>query len=233
MTMACFHVKICGITSVGDAQTVAEAGADAVGLNFYPRSPRFVGLDRAREIARSLPREVAKVGVFVNSTPDEVRRALETVGLDLVQLHGDETPDDLRHMSDLPLIRAQRLGEGGLKPVHDYLDACRKRQVALEGILIDSFRSGEYGGTGLTADWSLLQPLQGAVSSTPLILAGGLTPANVAAAIRAVRPAGVDTASGVEAAPGRKDPDLVRSFIAAARAAFAEIRLGGSANRRK
>lgn len=218
--MRCFHVKICGITSAADAQVAAAAGADAVGLNFYPKSPRFVSLEQARAIVRALPSSTLKVGVFVNSSPGDVRRVFEDVGLDLVQLHGDETSRDIERLKDLPVIRALRLTGAGLPPLVDYVTECQNLGVVLEGVLIDSFHRGVYGGTGLTADWPLLSPLNGAVLGVPLILAGGLSPANVAAAIRQVRPASVDTASGVESSPGQKDPILVRQFVTEARKAF-------------
>ncbi len=215
-----FHVKICGITSAADARVAADAGADAVGLNFYPKSPRFVSLDQARAIVHALPSDTVKVGVFVNSSPGDVRRVFEDIGLDLVQLHGDETPEDIERLKDLPVVRALRLTGAGLPPLVDYVTGCQDLGVVLEGVLIDSFQRGVYGGTGLTADWPLLCPLNGVLMGVPLILAGGLSPANVAAAIRQVRPAAVDTASGVESSPGQKDPNLVRQFVTAARGAF-------------
>ncbi len=215
-----FHVKICGITSAADAQVAADGGADAVGLNFYRKSPRFVSLDQARVIVRALPSDTVKVGVFVNSSPGDVRRVFDDIGLDLVQLHGDETPQDIERLKDLPVVRALRLTDAGLQPLLDYITECRDHGIIFAGILIDSFQRGVYGGTGATADWSLLSSLNGSIRGVPLILAGGLAPANVAAAIREVRPAAIDTASGVESLPGQKDPTLVRQFVAAARAAF-------------
>lgn len=219
-----FHVKICGITSAADAQVAADAGADAVGLNFYPKSPRFVSLDQARAIVHALPSDTVKVGVFVNSSPGDVRRVFEDIGLDLVQLHGDETSHDIERLKDLRVIRALHLTDAGLPPLLDYITGCQDLGVVLEGVLIDSFQRGVYGGTGLTADWPILFPLNGVAMGVPLILAGGLSPANVAAAIRQVRPAAVDTASGVESSPGQKDPNLVRQFVTAARDAFEQSR---------
>ena len=250
-----FRIKICGITNVEDALVVARAGADAVGLNFYKKSPRYVDFDRAREIvdalskpivessqlaglsapaqeiATAMPPLIAKVGVFVNAPAEEICRAFDQLRLDLIQLHGDEPPEFLTELGGLlkpqdrllPLIRAFRLGSDGLRPVEDYLAGCvldlRPRMV-----LLDSLVEGKYGGSGQTADWSLAAEYAGGASSTPLVLAGGLTPQNVAEAIREVRPKAVDTASGVESSSGKKDPVAVKAFVRAAREAFAKQR---------
>ncbi len=226
-----FRIKICGVTTVDDARMVAEAGADAIGLNFYAQSKRYVSIDRALEIAASLPKHVATVGVFVNATADEIRATVEQVGLDLVQLHGDETPELIHQLSsvlrDVTVIKAFRLGPSALQPVEQFLFAsCARGQASPpQVVLFDAAAPGQYGGTGETIDWSLAKQFirRVGVDGPPLILAGGLTPENVAGAISVVHPAAVDTASGVESSPGRKDPAKVAAFVTAAREAFARF----------
>lgn len=217
-----FRVKICGITSVGDARAVAAAGADAVGLNFYAKSPRYVGVEKAREIVGALPDELVKVGLFVNAAEEEVCETFDRLGLDLIQLHGDEPPEFLARLGGRPVMRAFRLGEAGLGPVRGYLADCRQLECVPRWVLVDASVEGSYGGTGEVADWRTLREYPRDSDSPPLVLAGGLTPGNVAEAIRTVRPAAVDTASGVEARPGRKDPAAVEAFVRAARRAFGE-----------
>jgi phosphoribosylanthranilate isomerase len=215
------RIKICGITNVDDALLAADAGADAIGLNFYPRSPRFIDEEVALAVVGALPAGVMKVGVFVNADAAEVRRIAEDLDLDLVQLHGDEPPEYLAGLADLRVIRAFRVGSAGTGPIAEHLDECRRLKCLPAMILVDAARKGQYGGTGQTVGCGLLASLRGK-GWPPLVLAGGLAPENVAEAIRQVRPAAVDTASGVESAPGRKDPDLVRRFVAAARGAFGD-----------
>lgn len=214
-----FRVKICGITSVADAQAAIAAGADAIGLNFYPRSPRCVSVEAARQIAAGVPEQTLKVGVFVNAPAEEVRRTCDALRLSAVQLHGDEPPEMLRELGERPLIRAVRCPAGS-EPAAEYVAACRKLGVRLAAVLVDSAVAGQYGGTGRPAPWELLAHWRGAWGDVPLILAGGLTADNVAAAIGAVRPTGVDVASGVETEPGRKSPRLMQAFVAAAQQAF-------------
>ncbi len=215
-----FRIKICGITTVEDALLVARAGADAIGLNFYPQSPRYLPPDHVRPIVESLPPGVVKIGLFVNAGATEVCRTFDEFGLDLVQLHGDEPPEYLPHLGSRPVMRAFRLAQAGLSPVFEYLQQCCRLGCPPHCVLIDSFRRGQYGGTGKTADWEAVANYHLKPAHPPLVLAGGLAPENVANAIRAVRPAAVDTASGVERSPGRKDPDLVARFVAAARGAL-------------
>jgi phosphoribosylanthranilate isomerase len=215
-----FHIKICGITRPEDALAAAAAGADAIGLNFYPRSARFVGTEQARRIAVAVPAGVVRVGVFVNAAADEILQTFDRTPLDLIQLHGDEPPEFLRLLGDRPIVRVFRVGTGGLAAAQEYLARCRVLGVVPRLVLADAAAGRAYGGTGELADWSALRGYPAADWHPPLILAGGLTPDNVADAIRAVRPAGVDTASGVEASPGQKDPELMKRFITAARSAL-------------
>ncbi len=217
-----FQIKVCGITTVVDALAVARASADAVGLNFFPGSKRFITMDRAREIAEALPPGVVKVGVFVNATESAIRQAFGEIQLDAVQLHGDEPPSLLARLADMPLVRAFRLDARGLAPIDAYLATCAELDALPRMILFDASVAGQYGGTGSTLDWSMLGDTASTAVRPPVVLAGGLTPRNVATAIRSTHPAAVDTAGGVEYAPGKKDHTLLVAFITAARAAFAE-----------
>lgn len=211
--MTHLFVKICGITSPEDGLAAAEAGADAVGLVFWPASPRAVTPERTRAIGEALPPFVVRVGVFVDASRDEMARAADASGLDMLQLHGSEPPEAL---AGLPrrALKAVRVGDGFAPE-----DALRYAGKAA-GILVDTRRPGGTplpGGTGVPFDWSLVKGLAGQVRF--LVLAGGLSPSNVAEAIRSARPHGVDVSSGVESGPGRKDPEKVRAFVEAARAA--------------
>ena len=214
-----FRIKICGITSPLDAQHAAAAGADALGLNFYSQSPRFLSADRAAAVADAVPAGVAKVGLFVNASACQVRETFDELKLDLVQLHGDEPPEFLVELEGRPVMRAFRLEAANLGPVSDYLDRCRELGCLPRLVLIDGFRSGHYGGTGQAVDWRKLATARAALGEVPLVLAGGLTEANVAEAITLVRPAAVDTASGVES-QGKKDRQRMQAFVDAARRAL-------------
>jgi phosphoribosylanthranilate isomerase len=214
-------VKICGITSPTDAVVAVEAGADAIGLVFWPRSPRAVAPERAAEIARALPEAVLRVGVFVDAPREEMARVAETVGLDLLQLHCDVGPESLAGLPR-PVLQAVRVGNGFER------ELATRYAADAAGILLDTRVDGETaapGGTGVPFDWSLVEGLARRVPF--LVLAGGLSPANVAEAVRRVRPHAVDVSSGVEALPGRKDPEKVRAFVEAARAAAASLPAGG------
>jgi phosphoribosylanthranilate isomerase len=217
-----FRIKICGITRRADGQAAADAGADAVGLNFVPTSPRRVSPEAARQIAQSLPGRVCKVGVFVNADLTDMVRIAAEVGLDALQLHGDEPPEDIGRLGPISLIRAFRLQASGVAPLLDYLARCRELGRLPDAVLVDAFQPGRYGGTGQVADWPLVRQLVTQLSPLPVVLAGGLTPDNVGAAIDAATPAAVDTASGVESAPGWKDPALVRAFVLRAQTAFSQ-----------
>jgi phosphoribosylanthranilate isomerase len=215
-----FRVKICGITKPDDALAAARAGADAVGLNFVPQSPRCVGLQEARRIVAELPSTVLKVGVFVNSPVGHIRSVVRDVGLEAVQLHGDEPPEMVADLSDVPIIRAFRLGDDGLDPILEYLARCRQLNSPPGLTLIDACVKGAYGGTGQVADWDAVAKYPREPWQPRLVLAGGLGPDNVARAIRATHPWAVDTASGVESSPGQKDDQRVKRFVQAAREAF-------------
>lgn len=199
-------VKICGITSPADALTAVEAGADALGFMFYAPSPRCVSFASAVEIIRELPPLVAKVGVFVNPTEEEVRRAIAECGIDTLQFHGEETPEFCRGFG-LKVIKAFRVRDAeSLQPTKDF---------STEAWLLDSYVAGQLGGTGARFNWDLATDAVRRHRS--VLLAGGLTPENAAEAVRKVRPYGLDVSSGVESAPGKKDAAKVRAFIAAAK----------------
>ncbi|MCL7461734.1 phosphoribosylanthranilate isomerase [Pseudomonas sp. NW5] len=205
--MAVVRSKICGITRIEDALVAAEAGADAIGLVFWAPSPRAVDLEQARRIVAALPPFVTTVGLFVNAARAEVREVLEAVPLDLLQFHGDEQAADCEGHGR-PYIKALRV-----KPDEDIAAQCA-RYPGAAGILLDAYVPGIPGGTGERFDWSRV-PAQ---PPCPIILAGGLTPENVAQAIQQVRPWAVDVSGGVEAGKGRKDAGKVRAFLSAVRA---------------
>jgi len=148
-----FRIKICGVTSVEDALAAARAGADAVGLNFYPKSRRFVDSETAGRIVDALPAGVVKIGLFVNAPVAEVCRTFDRLALDLIQLHGDEPPDYLAQLGRRPVLRAFRLSPGRLQPVLDYLDECRSLACKPRLVLLDAAVAGQFGGTGKVADW--------------------------------------------------------------------------------
>jgi len=198
------RVKICGITRTDDALLAARLGADALGFNFWPGSKRHVTPPEAREIVRRLPPLVTAVGVFVNPTRDEVLRAVDIARISVVQLHGDEPPE-LCASLPVPVWKVIRVtGRSALAALASY---------EVQGFLLDAPAPG-YGGGGATFDWALAAEV---AAELPVLLAGGLTPENVAEAVRTVRPWGVDVASGVESAAGLKDPEKLRRFLAAAK----------------
>lgn len=196
------RVKICGITRVEDGLAAARAGADAIGLVFYARSPRAVSAAQARTIVRALPPFVTTVGLFVDAAAEDVRHVLQAVPLDLLQFHGDESPEQCR-IYGRPYLKALRMREGVdvAATARTYGDAA--------GLLVDTYVEGVAGGTGLAFEWSRLPH----DLARPVILAGGLTPDNVAAAVVQVRPWAVDVSGGVEAAPGLKDAAKIAAFI--------------------
>ena len=215
-------VKICGVTSVEAALACAQAGADFVGLNFYPRSARYIEPDLAREIVAALPDSCTPVGVFVNRAVDEVDDLARGLALRWVQLHGDETPSHVMALraAGLAVIQAYRIGAPeDLALMSDDLAQLESAHALPEAVLIDARgQPGQPGGTGRTIPSTLLAQLP--TVRTRLILAGGLTPENVAERIQILgRPAlwMVDTASGAESTPGQKDPARIQAFVAAAR----------------
>jgi phosphoribosylanthranilate isomerase len=219
-----FRIKICGITNEADAREAADAGADAVGFNFFRKSRRFIEPDVARQIAASMQAGVMRVGVFVNHTAAEIVDIVDSVGLDCVQLHGDEPATLLAELpATVKIVRAYRCAASGLAPLANYLDECRKLGRVPNAVLIDADAGADYGGSGARADWSRISKDREMLGDIHLVLAGGLGPASVAAAIAAVLPDGVDVASGVERLPGQKDASLVQRFVAKARAGLARI----------
>lgn len=199
-------VKICGVTTVEDALMVADAGAGAIGLNFHPGSPRCVSVETAADICAVLPSWVWRVGVFVDTPRTRIQGILEQVALDTLQFHGDESPGDCDGWQQRT-IKAIRVG--GPEALR------RSTEYAVDFVLADAYVEGLPGGTGRLVPLEWLR----FVDPARLILAGGLTAENVAAVVRRVRPMGVDVASGVECAPGRKDPERVRRFIVNAQTA--------------
>ena len=200
--IAMVKVKICGITNARDARAAVRLGADALGFNFYPRSPRYVKKERARAILAALPPFVTAVGVFVDEDPDEVLAICDYVGMDTAQLHGGERPRVLQALSRLKRIKAMS--------VQSERDIDRLPRYPAEAYLLDAFVPGVPGGTGKTFNWSLARQ---ALRHGPIILAGGLNPLNVAEAVRTVAPYAVDVASGVETEPGVKDRGMMEAFI--------------------
>jgi phosphoribosylanthranilate isomerase len=202
-------VKVCGVTRVEDARLAWAAGADALGLNFYPRSPRYVEVATAAELARTRPALGVVVGVFVNEAPDVIRAKVRECGLTAVQLHGDEPPEACAGYG-VPVIKALRVrGPEDVEKARRYVGA-----GDVTALLLDGAAPG-YGGGGVSFDWSLVARLTDA--GVPVLVAGGLNPSNVAEAVRATRPYAVDVASGVESSPGIKDADAVRAFVRAAK----------------
>jgi phosphoribosylanthranilate isomerase len=205
MSGAMVRIKICGITNLEDARLAADLGAHALGFIFYPKSPRSVRPDAAREIIDNLPPLIMTVGVFVDEEAAVVRGIAETAGLDWVQLHGKESPEYCRSLGRR-VIKGFRIKDpSSLALLPDY-------RGSVQAFLLDTYKAGTAGGTGETFDWALARQ---AGELGFIVLAGGLTPANVAQAIHAAQPAAVDVASGVEAAPGKKDPEKLRAFFEA------------------
>ncbi|PBP54381.1 phosphoribosylanthranilate isomerase [Pseudomonas syringae] len=202
--MSAVRSKICGITRIEDALAAAEAGADAIGLVFYPKSPRAVTVLQARAIIAALPPFITTVGLFVNASRCELNEALDAVALDMLQFHGDETPEECDGYHR-PYIKALRVKAGD-----DIAGVCRTYRNA-RGVLLDTYVEGVPGGTGETFDWALIPD----DLDKPVILAGGLTSANVAQAIAQVRPYAVDVSGGVEKSKGIKDREKILAFMSA------------------
>lgn len=220
-----FQIKICGVRSIADVENVAKSGGDAIGLNFYPPSVRFVELELAQSLAkRAIDLSVLPVGVFVNTTMDEIIRTASALGLTTCQLHGDERPTDARPLVNMGLsvVRAIRLPAGQVQPEEISFQVSAWHQAGCS-ILFDADAGSAFGGAGRSIDWPSIQRwrMQGK-SVFPFGLAGGLNPQSVAAAILGSGSAAVDVASGVESVRGIKDPELIEHFICEAKRALQE-----------
>ncbi len=244
-----YRIKICGITNADDALLAAEAGADAIGVNFYEQSQRYVHpgdaagiVDRLREDYTA--QQVQVFGVFVNSTLDDIIWAIREANLygpDRgfgIQLHGDESPELIRdlhqqglgksgellqvtgHVPTVPIVRAFRCRGENLTAEEQYLTQCQQLKALPQAVLLDAFTPNAFGGTGQCVDWTTVGRERNRLGGLPIVLAGGLTPENVAAAIGSAKPNAVDVASGTESVPGKKDAAKVYAFVAAARAAL-------------
>lgn len=210
-------IKVCGLIDPAEASACLAAGVDLLGLNFHPPSPRSVSIDRAREVLNVLDRDLAKcaVGLFVDRPPHEVAAVCRSLGVVRIQLHGDEPPEDLVALADFFLIRAFRLRDAtSVRGMAAYLERADRLGRSPDAILIDAWSPSAFGGTGASIDTPILADLP---PIARLMLAGGLTPENVAERVAVVNPWMVDVASGVESAPGRKDPAKVGAFISALR----------------
>ena len=197
------RVKICGITNLADAQTAVRAGADLLGFVFYAKSPRFIPPGKARLILRKISRRVRKVGVFVNASVEDVKRTAAACRLDYLQFHGEETPAYLRRFKGYKIIKAVRVkGAASLRQISRY---------PADFFLFDAFHKKAFGGTGRTFDWALLERLKNL--RRPFFISGGLTPQNVSALLKRIRPYGVDVSSGVELKAGKKSSRLIRRFM--------------------
>lgn len=205
------RIKVCGLTSGEDACAVVDAGADAIGVNFWQRSKRYIGMDRAAPWLGELGGSVCRVGLFVNASLEEIEEAVDQGVLDALQLHGEEAPEFAAEVMafGLPVIKA--IGVDQAAPIPE------ARAFSTRHLLLDSFAPLEKGGTGRTFRWDLFRETAEALADRFCILAGGLTPENAASAIEQARPHAVDVAGGVESAPGVKDPERVRAFVRAVR----------------
>lgn len=216
-------VKICGIRDEASAEQICRLAPDAIGLNFYAKSPRCVSATTGARIAAVADPAVQRIGVFVNHSPTEIENLVHSCKLNAVQLHGDETAD---HVADVvaripgvPIFRAWRMDGESLADLEQHLQDISRHGIVPAGCLIDARIAGAYGGTGHTVPWDALARVYQRSHWPSLILAGGLTADNVIAAAKAVKPWGIDVASGVESSPGVKDIELVRRFIENARKA--------------
>ena len=204
--------KICGLRRLEDLAFCQDMAADAVGLNFWPKSKRYVEPDIVSVWLKELPETPTRVGVFVNEPNDRVRSLLESGVIEVAQLHGEETPEDCASIRDagFPVIKAIGVRDAAsLEPLRLY---------EVDGVVLDAFCPGEYGGSGKTFNWELALAAREILGDTPLILSGGLVVENVAAAVEKVRPFAVDVASGVESEPGVKSQAMIRDFLQAVRA---------------
>ena len=199
-------VKICGLTRLEDGIAAAEAGAEAIGLMLYEKSPRYIGMQKAAELSRALPQFLIRVGVFANASEDFVQRAISECGLNIAQFHGDESPEFCLRFPVMTIKAFPMKDAGSLNALADY---------HTNAFLLDAYDPDKLGGTGARFNWDLA--IQAHNFGKPIFLAGGLTPENVAEAVDKVRPYAVDVSSGVESAPGIKDHDKIRALIKAAK----------------
>ena len=208
--MAGVRIKICGVTNSADALAATRLGADSIGLNFYPPSPRYVDPAKAPSLLQELPPFLALAGVFVNEPLSQMVEKVQELGrLSIIQWHGaSQEPGDSHPFRLIPAFSVKDRSD--LERIDRYLDACREREMLPDALLLDAYDPIQFGGTGRTAPWGLLADYR---PGLPIILAGGLTPENVAEAIRIVQPYAVDVASGVESRPGIKDHDKMARFI--------------------
>jgi phosphoribosylanthranilate isomerase len=202
-------VKICGITNVEDGLAAVEAGADALGLIFYEQSPRYMPIEKAAAVIRNLPEPIVKVGVFVDADEDTVYRAIRECGLNLLQFHGGESPEYCVQFGIMSMKAFQ---------VRDAQSLSRLPDFKTDAWLLDAYSPDKLGGTGERFNWDLA--IEARKLGRPIFLAGGLTPENIAEAVRHVEPYAVDVSSGVEASPGKKDHGKVMAFVAAAKGAL-------------
>ena len=200
------RIKICGITKPADASRIVDLGVDAIGLVFYPKSPRAVDIGTAKEICTSLPALVACVAVFVDATPNEIERVLSSMPITLLQFHGQETATNCEQYG-IPYIKAVRMKQE-ISP-----ESVAESHPNAKAILLDSYHKGKIGGTGESFEWERVLECK----SKPIILAGGLSPLNIAEAMTITKPYGIDVSTGVEIRPGIKDEDKLQNLVAAAR----------------
>lgn len=222
-----FRTKICGIRTPEIAEAAVAAGVDAIGLNFYRPSKRFASPAAAAAVVEAVAGRAIVVGLFVNHSVEEIASALAEVACDWIQLHGDEPNDFPAQIADriqkpIPVLRALRIGRGDESRLADRLAEPLDQAIPPAAFLLDVDVAG-YGGSGATLDWQALAKFRDGWPATPIVLAGGLTPENVAEAIEEIRPDAVDVASGVESAPGTKDAARMEAFCQAARSAFGRV----------
>ena len=222
------EIKFCGLTRIVDVLAAIECGADAIGLNFYKPSPRYVSPEVASRLSLVADKLVMRVGVFVNASPLEVDAVLAICPLDCIQLHGDETPEWLDQASAIPSLNAVSfikavMWQGQAEDRKSVLAWTKIKHSQLLGLLVDAYDPVERGGTGKTARWDLLSPRPNEFRDANLLLAGGLTPENISKAMETAKPDGVDIASGIESAPGIKDHSKMRAIAEIARQMFREL----------
>ncbi|MDA0660154.1 MAG: phosphoribosylanthranilate isomerase [Planctomycetota bacterium] len=217
-----FRIKICGVGNLQDVEVVVSSGADAIGFNFVPASCRYVDPAQVGEFVQAAG-DLACVGVFVNEPIASIRRIERQAGLSHLQMHGEERIADLALLDGMRVLKAWRVQGSDLSELRTWLQGMSAYQWRPAAILLDAFSPGSHGGTGRALPWSDIQLIDGRLEGIPVLLAGGLTPENVAQAIRTTRPAGVDVASGVESSPGQKDHGKIRHFVQSALDAFQSL----------